>query len=113
MINQKDQENFLAWNGEAGVWVNATLPFGWKESAFIYHSTGLAASSFIRDLGIPCSLYIDDRLNGELVSRDGRWSVPVERDRDFSFKAARAAIYIVCYLLVDLGYFLGLAKSVL
>ena len=101
---------------EWGGWwlVNAALPFGWKESAFIYHSTGLAASSFIRNLGIPCSLYIDDRLNGELVSRDGRWSVPpIERDRDFSFEATRAAIYIVCYLLVDLGYFLGLAKSVL
>ena len=101
---------------EWGGWwlVNATLPFGWKESAFIYHSTGLAASTFIRDLGIPCSLYIDHRLNSELVSRDGRWSVPpIERDRDFSFEAARAAIYVVCYPLVDLGYFLVLAKSVL
>jgi len=101
---------------EWGGWwlVNATLLFGWKESAFIDHSMGLAASSFIRDLGIPCSLYIDDRLNGELVSHDGRWSVPpIERDRDFSFEAARAAIYIVCYFLVDLGYFLGLAKSAL
>lgn len=25
---------------------------------------------------------------------------------------AQAAVYIVCYVLVDLGYFLGLAKSV-
>ena len=74
------------------------------------------ASSVIRDLGIPCSLCIDDRLNGELVSRDGCWSVPVppfERDRDFSYRAAQVGIYIVCYLLVDLGYFLCLAKSVL
>ena len=47
------------------------------------------------------------------MSRDGCWSVPpFERDRDFSFRVAQAAIYIVCSLLVDLGYFLGLAKSV-
>ena len=60
--------------------VNATLPFGWKESAFIYHSTGLAASSVTRDLGIPCSLYIDDRLNSELVSPDGCWSVSPSKE---------------------------------
>ena len=36
-----------------------------------------------------------------------------ERDSNFKFKAAQAAIYIVCAILVDLGYFIGLAKSVL
>ena len=69
---------------------------------------------FIRVIGIPCSLYIDDRLNGELLYREGCWSVPpIERDRVFSLRSAQAAIYIVCYFLVDLGKFLGLAKSVL
>ena len=111
---QKGPENFfgMAWGG----WwlVKATLPFGWKKSAFIYYSTGLAASNFIPDLGVPCSLYIDDRLNSELLSRDGCWWLPpIETDRVFSLKAAQAAIYIVCYFPVDLGYFLGLAKSIL
>ena len=36
------------------------IPFGWKSSAYIYHTTGLLASHYFRSLGIPCSLYIDD-----------------------------------------------------
>ena len=36
----------------------------------------------------------------------------METDRVFSLRAAQAAIYIVCYFLVDLGYFLCLAKSI-
>jgi len=43
-----------------------TLPFGWKISPFIYHSTGLVATNFFRSLKIPCLLYIDDRHNGQL-----------------------------------------------
>ena len=37
----------------------------------------------------------------------------METDRVFSLRAAQAAIYVVCYFPVDLGYFLGLAKSIL
>ena len=40
--------------------VYATLPFGWKADAYIYYSIGLAATSFIRLHGVPCSHYIDD-----------------------------------------------------
>ena len=59
-----------------GLWfVCRTLPFGWKISPFIYHSIGLAVSSFLRDQGIPFSLHIDDRLNGELLTQSGPWSV--------------------------------------
>jgi len=43
-----------------------TLPFGWKISPYIYHTTGLMATDFFRSLGIPCLLYIDDRHNGQL-----------------------------------------------
>ena len=43
-----------------------TLPFGWKISLFIYHSTGLVATNFFRSLKIPCLLYIDDRHKGQL-----------------------------------------------
>ena len=54
----------IQWDG----WylVYNTLPFGWKISPFIYHSTGLVVSDFFRSIGIPCSLYIDDRHNGQL-----------------------------------------------
>jgi len=42
------------WNG----WwfVNATPPFGWKNSPFIYQSIGLAVISYLRGLGVACSL---------------------------------------------------------
>jgi hypothetical protein len=43
-----------------------TLPFGWKISPFVYHTTGLLPTHFFRSIGIPCSLYIDDRHNGPL-----------------------------------------------
>lgn len=46
-----------------------TLPFGWKISPYVYHSTGLMASNFLRSLGAPCLLYIDDRHNGQLQGR--------------------------------------------
>ena len=52
-----------------GLWlVCTTLPFGWKISPF-----GLAASGFLRAKGVPCSFYIDDRLNGELLTR--QWAL--------------------------------------
>ena len=57
-----------------GLWfVCRTLPFGWKILPFIYHSIGLAVSSFLRDQGISCSLYIDDHLNGELLTQSSPW----------------------------------------
>lgn len=54
----------------SGWWfVCRTLPFGWKESPFVYHTIGLSVSSYLRSWGIPCLLYIDDRLNGEVLTR--------------------------------------------
>ena len=44
----------------------ATLPFGWKASAYIYHTVGMAATHFIRSNGVPCFQYIDDRHAGKL-----------------------------------------------
>ena len=94
--------------------MNAALPFGWKESAFIYHSTSLVASSFIRKLGIPCSLYIDDRLSGELVSGVVSWSVPPAKEIVILVLELLKLRFtsFVTFLLIW-GIFLGLAKSVL
>lgn len=58
-----------------------------------------------------CSLYIDDRLNGELFTSVGFWSRPINQ-RD-SFQAAEAALFTVSKVLVHLGYFLGNKKCVL
>ena len=61
-----------------GWWlVGVTLPFGWKNSPFIYQTVGLGPTIFFRSLGVACSLYIDDRLNGELFALKGFWSRPL------------------------------------
>lgn len=95
----------LCWKDH--IFVYNTLPFGWSPSAYIYHTTGLGASHFIRLKGVPLSQYIDDRHIGQLrplypsLCKD--WS-----DLDF----ANAAIYIAAVVLTACGYFLGLQKSV-
>lgn len=91
-----------------------TLPFGWKISPYVYHSTGLVATNFFRSLGIPCLLYIDDRHNGQLqmpLDQGVYASLPSWDQRNFA--AAQAAAFIVCFYLIRLGYYLGLAKSIL
>ena len=69
---------------------------------------GLAATSHIRSLGVPCSQYIDDLHVDQLALRQDlqyslKWS---------NFQLAEAAAFIVCSVLVLLGYFIGLSKSV-
>ena len=91
----------LCWDG--CYFVYASLPFGWKASAYIYHSTGLVATSYIRTLRVPCSQYIDDRHNGQLATPTTcNWS---------DFQKAEAAAYIVTSVLTTLGYTLALSKS--
>ena len=46
--------------------ISNTIPFGWKLSAYVYHSTGLLVSQYFRSIGIPCSLYIDDRHSSQI-----------------------------------------------
>ena len=54
----------LQWNG--WYFVFNTLPFGWKASAYLYHSIGLITTSYIRCHGVPCFQYIDDHHFGQL-----------------------------------------------
>ena len=95
--------------------VCTTIPFGWKISPYKYHTIGLVASGYLRARGIPYSLYIDDRLNGELVTSQGLLLsiLPENRRQEYRFSAATAAIYCVLSLLVDLGYTISITKSVL
>lgn len=93
----------LEWNG--WFFVYTTLPFGWKASAYIYHSIGLCATSFIRSLGVPSSQYIDDRHIGQLEPRHD-----VQHSFDY-FHLAEMAAFIACSVLISLGYFIGFKKS--
>ena len=94
----------LSWRG--CYFMYNTLPFGWKASDYVYHTTGLLATSYIRTLGVPCSQYIDDRHAGQLVVRKKpnlpEWS---------NFELAEAAAFIVVSVLTSLGYTLALSKS--
>ncbi|KXJ05706.1 hypothetical protein AC249_AIPGENE24378, partial [Exaiptasia diaphana] len=102
----------IEWDGHW--WICLTLPFGWKCSPYVYQTLGLVATIFFRKKGIACSLYIDDRLNGEVFAEEGRWSRPMtQRDSEFSYEAATAALYVVLRILTHLGYYLGLKKCVL
>ena len=94
------------WNGWSFVF--NTLPFGWKASAYLYHFVSLISTGYIRFRGVPCSQYIDIHHFGELQIR--RTAPPCSRS---GFQPAQAALYIACYILIDLGYFIGLEKSTL
>ena len=54
----------LWWKACYFVYNTLRIPFGWKASVYVYHTTGLLATSYIRTLGVPCSQYIDDRHAG-------------------------------------------------
>jgi hypothetical protein len=69
LLTDRSQTFFgLAWSG--WYFCYCTIPFGWKASAYIYHSIGLQATSYARSLGVPCSQYIDDRHLGQLRERN-------------------------------------------
>ncbi|KAJ8309736.1 hypothetical protein KUTeg_011601 [Tegillarca granosa] len=59
---------------------------------------------YCRKLEVPCLLYIDDRLVSEFLEKEIR----ILQGRFLAFKS----LYIVCNVLVRLGYFISLSKSV-
>ena len=92
----------LEWKG--WYFCYKTLPFGWRASAYIYPTVGLAPTSNIRSLGVPCSQYIESQLALHRdVQKSCGWS---------NFALTEATAFIVCSVLVSLGYFIGLSKSV-
>ena len=96
---------YFGFQWQGFYFVFCALPFGWKASAFIYHKLGLAVSAAARSFGVPVSQYIDDRHVGQI------FTFPLRISREPSLERAQAAIYIVCYLLIEAGYFIGINKS--
>ena len=90
------------WGGWWLVW--NTLCRGWKKSPYIYQTLGSVATSYIREIGVPSSLYIDDRHLGEL------WR-PVPGARS-SYQATLAGVVLAIAVLTELGYFINTKKSV-
>ena len=81
-----------------------TLPQGWKESSYIYRTLGSVTTNTLKELGLSCSQYIDDRHLGEL------WG-SVEK-RPSSLEAVNAAFFAATTILTQLGYYLHLDKCV-
>ena len=109
LLLTKESRTFFGIQWGGWYFVYNTLPFGWKISPYIYHSTGLMVSNFFRSMGIPCSLYIDDRHNGQLQISPKRGAYASFRSLDeHNLAAAKSAIFLVAYFLIKLGYFLGL-----
>ena len=87
---------------------------GWSYASLQLEEFCVYIRLYIRSLGVTCDLYIDDSLNGELFALKGFWSCPLlQRTSEYSYQSAEAALYIVCTVLVNLGYFLGLSKCIL
>lgn len=77
-----------------------TLPFGWKASPFIYQSIGICVTSYLRQLDVINTLYIDDRF----VVTGG------SKNSDDAILEASKITYMVLQLLTRLGYTLSLSK---
>ena len=54
----------LQWGG--WYFAYATLPFGWKASAFLYQTIGMVVSDYMSSFGVQGEFYIDDRHVGQL-----------------------------------------------
>lgn len=94
----------IQWGG--WYFVYNTLPFCWKVSPFVYHSTGLVATNFLRSLGVPCLLYIDDRHNGQLqvdLTRGPYSQLQTADERNHA--VANSAVFLFSYYLIRLGIF--------
>ncbi|KAK6167186.1 hypothetical protein SNE40_021279 [Patella caerulea] len=99
-VNEISKQYFgFSWKGQ--FYVCNTLPFGWKNSAYIYHSLNLSVASYLRSLSICNLIYIDDRLIGEAV----------EYPTNDSLLKSTVALYATCQIVIRLGYCIGLSKS--
>lgn len=100
---------FFAFQWQHWYFCYNTIPFGWKASANLYHTIGLAASSYIRSHGVPCSQYIEDCHIGQLRTPPPNPLVPVWSN----FALAEAAAFIAGSVLIQLGYFIDINKCIL
>ena len=87
-------------------YVFAVLPFGWKSSPLIYHSLTEAVAMYVRSLGIPMLVWIDDMC--------GMTEQEVSQASDEEqFQSALRSMVVTSYVLFKAGYFLGLSKCFL
>ena len=100
----RSSQTYFGFQWHGFFFVFRILLFGWKAGAFIYHKLELAAPGAVRCLGVPVLQYIGDRHVGQLLIP------PFRVSRSPSLARAQAAVYIMCYLLIEAGYFIGIGK---
>ena len=66
LLLTEDSRTFFGMQWGGWYWSYNKIPFGWKVSPYVYHTMGLLATNYFRSIGVPCSLYFDDRHNGQL-----------------------------------------------
>ncbi|XP_069129670.1 uncharacterized protein [Argopecten irradians] len=82
------------------VMVYTVIPFGWKASPYIYQTTGMVVTSYLRSISVVTTQYIDDRM---AVAGKGVGGLQV------LYEAEKVA-YVLVEVLTRLGYTLALEK---
>ena len=92
------------WKGK--YYVFTVLPFGWKNSPIVYHSLTDAVAMYIRSLGIPMVVWIDDMF--------GMTQLQLKQGNDEQqFQSALRSMVVTTWVLFLAGYFLGIPKCFL
>ncbi|MEW8546097.1 MAG: hypothetical protein AB2693_21460 [Candidatus Thiodiazotropha sp.] len=105
MLMTDNSRQLLGFQWGGHYFCSNTLVFGWKNAAFVYHTTNLQVMSFLRKLSITGLLYIDDRLLEE-------FNGAVPRDLEDSYSRACIATRLTIKLLISLGFYLGIEKCI-
>jgi hypothetical protein len=90
-----DSRQYFGFEFEGHYYVYTVLPFGWNVSPFVYQTVSRAVSFYLRRMGIPDFIYLDD-------------SATVSRPT-----VAMSHSFIKAMLLTYLGYYVHLGKTAL
>ena len=91
----------IYWKGK--YYVFAVLPFGWKSSPIIYHTLTEAVVMYIRCLGIPMLVWIDDMFGmTQLQFKKGT--------DDEQFQSSSRGMVVTTWVLFLAEYFFGIPK---
>ncbi len=99
-----DSKGFFGLMFDGWLMQYATLPFGFKASCYVYHVIGQVVSSHLREKGVPCLGYIDDRLYDTGLGRAMLRGVPEVSLSNIS------KVLLVVSLGTLLGYTYSLGK---
>ena len=92
------------WKGK--YYVFTVLPFGWKNSPLVYHTLTEAVAMYVRSLGIPMLVWIDDMC--------GMTQIQFKQGTDEQqFQSALKSMVVTTWVLFLAGYFLGIKKCFL